>query len=493
MEAVKGAVQTVAGLPVVREVLGVAGYVLHQVFNMTTPAVDTLFQVVSDSDNNMATAERVLSNAHTDRFRSLLSQVTQRIRNDLGATEANTILNATITVLRNGAADVVKSLIYSVISCTLMAIGQTDIVQALNIWEQILANDVNQETLQYVLEHKYDFALFLIGLIEPTKLYATALSTDGSPDGENSHVRYNPYNEFDLGRAMNRHVVICQLQRLAKSLSHIFLMGQESSSLDELPMDTSLRSDFGNNGASILPSTLTIKAPENTNQHGEQWLFVNGMCGEYYWLQLYCEKLRDTFKRDILGVFNRSDGILWDLIECAGERDTDGMQDALLQRTLSSRAAQTALSDELSAALENKHFKGPVVMIAYSQGCLLLRLVLQDFVRNNTHLKAMKDRLKVFTFANPSIDWMGTNGGQRIRLCNYVRWTEHIANERDFIAQLGVVRTGDDGALRELGYLDDNSLRFVNRSEDWIGHLFGAQYSLSAQDYVDGGSSRLLV
>jgi hypothetical protein len=157
-------------------------------------------------------------------------------------------------------------------------------------------------------------------------------------------------------------------------------------------------------------------------------------------------------------------------------------------------AAQRVLSRELSAALQNESSNGYIVMIAYSQGCLLLRLVLQDFVRNNAHQNAMRERLMVFTFASPSIDWMGTHEGKRIRLCEYVKHTEHFANERDFVARLGVLKSTEEGDLRNLGYLDENenSFLFINRNSDWIGHLFGAQYSLRAQEYVDGNASRLL-
>ncbi|KAJ9413161.1 hypothetical protein FOXG_16743 [Fusarium oxysporum f. sp. lycopersici 4287] len=451
-------------------------------------------QALADPNEALEIVKEILRKAHDDSLRSLLSQVTRRIQEAVSETEANIILEAARTIFCKGAGNVVKNVVFKVMRCTLVAIGQTDFAQALQIWTEIFTNDANRETLVFILERKSDLVLFLIGLVEPAKLYATALSMDGSPNGGNVHGRYNRYNELDLTRAMNRHTLICQLQRLAKSLSHIFLMGKQNRSLDQLPINTTLRSDFGNNGTVILPPALTTRAPDNTPNHGEQWLFVNGICGEYFWFQLYCEKLRDTFNRDIRGVFNRSDGILWDLIECAGERDTNGRQNALIERTPSSMAAQRALSRELSAALQNVGSNGYIVMIAYSQGCLLLRLVLQDFVRNNMHRAAMDARLRVFTFGNPSIDWIGTDaGGNRIPLCERVNWTEHFANERDFVAQLGVLSTDQEDALRDLGYIHDRSSLFINRGQDWIGHLFGTQYSLRSEEYVDGNRSKLFL
>jgi hypothetical protein len=450
-------------------------------------------QALANPNDALAIVQEILRKAHDNSLRSLLSKVAERTQNAVSEGEANTILEAARTIFCKGAGNVVKNVVFEAMRCTLVAIGQTDFAQALLIWRGIFTNDANRETLAFILERISDLALFLIGLVEPAKLYATALSMDGSPNGGNSHGIYNPYNELDLRRAMNRHALICQLQRLAISLSHIFLMGRQNKSLDQLPINTTLRSDFGNNGTVIIPPAYTFKAPDHFPKHNEQWLFVNGIGGEYYWFQLYCEKLRDTFKRDIRGVFNRSDGILWDLIECAGERDVDGRQNTLIERTPSSMAAQRALSRELSAAFRDES-NGYIVMIAYSQGCLLLRLVLQDFVRNNMYRDAMKARLRVFTFGNPSIDWMGMDaGGGRIPLCEHVNRTEHFANKRDFVAQLGVLRMDQEDVLRDLGYIhDEKSSLFINPGEDWLGHLFGTQYSLSSQEYDDGRRSRLL-
>ncbi|KAK0736464.1 hypothetical protein B0T21DRAFT_401926 [Apiosordaria backusii] len=372
--------------------------------------------------------------------------------------------------------------------------GQTDFAQALLIWNGIFTNDANTDTLAFILDHKSDLALFLINLLEPAKLYDTAL---GSPTSQNTHASYRRYNELDLTKARNRHAVICQLQRLAVSLSRILLMGKNGQSLEQLPMNTELRSDFDDdNRISLIPSTLSVTAPASwwarSTSYGEKWLFVNGIGGEYFWLQLYCEKLRDTYRRNILGVFNRSDGILWDLVECAGERDINGRQ-TLIRRTESSRAAQRTLERELSAALQNRESDGFIVMIAYSQGCLLLRHVLQEFAREDSHREAMANRLRVFTFGNPSVDWMGTDAqGISAPLCERVNYTEHFANGQDFVAKLGVLRTNQEEALRNAGYIHERSSVFINHARDWVGHLFGTQYSLRVEDYEDGGHSKLL-
>jgi len=103
----------------------------------------------------------------------------------------------------------------------------------------------------------------------------------------------------------------------------------------------------------------------------------------------------------------------------------------------------------------------------------------------------MKSRLRVFTFGNPSIDWMVMDTtGNKVALSQFVNHTEHFANEMDFVAKLGVV---SGYQLPETGYMDhQGSQTFVNNGQDWVGHLFGTQYSLRQSHYRNGQQSKLL-
>jgi hypothetical protein len=274
----------------------------------------------------------------------------------------------------------------------------------------------------------------------------------------------------------------------------------------------------------------TIREPSSTTSEGmirpnEKWIFVNGIAGELYWLKLACRKLATKYQREITGVFNRGDGILWDLVECAGERSLQGGQRAasqrvLIQRTASSRNAQEALRRNLEETLVSAEERTRIVVIAHSQGCLLLRLALEDILVGRTSILAtptpteseletykrvrqkMYIQLYVFTFGNPSVDWrLETSHQDRISpssfgayrrgqdiayLSSYVHRTEHFANERDFVAELGVL---NPNRPTNSGY----SNIFVNGNPGWIGHLFGAQYSLDPGHYQPNGQgSRLL-
>ncbi|KAH9203686.1 hypothetical protein DL95DRAFT_439473 [Leptodontidium sp. 2 PMI_412] len=356
-----------------------------------------------------------------------------------------------------------------VVKTVLLKIGQIGVITA-----GIYSNDLNLSTLAFIWNDRSEFARFLLDVTECAKCYATAMSLDGRAR-QNTH---GEDNEFDFSKAMNRHAITCQIQRLARSLIYILESAATATTFNAIDMtaQTQLQSDVD----CELGTVIQVK--------NEKWFFINGIATEPFWLHLACKKLAIWSSREITGVYNRGDGILWDLIECAGERDDHGVgsitsQNNLIQRTMSSVLAEQSLQSQLEAALQTP-IEGPgsysnIVMIAHSQGCLILRLALEELIEvhdDGSDIRtAMLRRLCVFTFGNPSVNWQFKNGMQ---LSSYVRRTEHFANEKDFVAKLGVLNPHT-----RLGYGTDEI--FVNKQPDWIGHLFGTQYSLDPNHYGD--------
>jgi hypothetical protein len=322
---------------------------------------------------------------------------------------------------------------------------------------------------------------------------------------------------------MNRHAALSQIQRFFKSIIEVFR--QKDLNVGEFVMDTKLETD-----CTGPAETITVLKRQNDKvKTAETWLFVNGIAGEFFWNHLAIMKIRDFFfdpdkhpedksdetqaRRTIIsGVFNRSDGILWDLIECAGERRPElrvttklpntSSKAPLSSRTASSRDAQKTLSDALREALSDSKTSGKdIIMIAHSQGCLLLRLTLEElFPEGEGYFQAvMQKHLHVYTFGNPAYDW---------DVHAYTATTEHFANELDYVAKLGVLRQyssdRNTGVKNDLTYCSrcrardkthkPNQRIFVN-NKNQSGHLFGSQYSLQVKDYdcVNGtGVSALL-
>ncbi|KAK7224263.1 hypothetical protein V2G26_012266 [Clonostachys chloroleuca] len=364
----------------------------------------------------------------------------------------------------------------------------------------ILTNDTNEDTLFFILNHLHDLLGFLYDLVKPGNVVPAYpgdyVIKKGPGEADEFPGGNNPYNEFDLRREQNRYALAYQVQRVGLTFINILQMGRKTPpwGLNNLEMNVRLSSDFDANGNSPSPTYIsrleeTLKSPRN-----EKWLFINGIANELTWFQRSCDKIRDTFKREVHAIYNRSDGILWDLIECCGERSAVRKRsNELIERTYSSRAAQECLEKELTDALwpTDSSASDKVIMIAHSQGCLILRLVLQKLVSENPvgsqRMRDMKKRLRVFTFGNPSIDWLATTsiGEPAQSLGEYASVTEHFAHEVDFVARLGIVTHSADP---DSGY-DADSIFYSKKGR---GHLFGAHYPLAENAYINAGRSKLL-
>jgi hypothetical protein len=380
------------------------------------------------------------------------------------------------------------SIVETTLSAFLQNVGKLPFIR-----HGILSNSVNAPTLELVWGQRAELVTFLVDIVECAKCFVPANRLIWDP----RELRVL-YNELDISQPMNRHAVICQLQRLAKSVAAILRTPARNEDLPEITVkdeDTTLDTDRIETTPNDLIRVTLGSTPPWPKKH---WLFVNGICGEWHWLDLACKKLEDRFGRKTIGVFNRGDGILWDLVECAGERSdrqqgSTRSQDNLIQRTASSRKAQELLGENLKLMLGQP--EPDSVVVAHSQGCLLLRLVLEDLAndRDETLHRRMEDHLCVFTFGNPSIHWKAENN-PGLALASYSRRTEHFANRTDFVANLGVLRPRDEthgnNAGGGDGTNDGYSNVFVN--ENWKGHLFGAQYSLDARDYTRNRESWLL-
>jgi len=389
-----------------------------------------------------------------------------------------------------------------------------------SIWKTIIDNPVSQELFEVLEKNWWVAARFFVDLLEPAKRFASAGSLDGDPSYEAK--TWNAHNELDLSQAMNRHAVLCQVQRFLISILNV--LRQKDLSVGQFLMDTRLETDT----TGLVVTRMVLKRQDDKVRPADSWIFVNGIGGEAYWNHLAVSKIQDFFfdvdnpddhsedasaRRTVIkSVFSRSDGILWDMLECVSERRSENTVVRkrldtsygvpLSSRTSSSREAQAALSHTLRSALsDSKSSQKDIVVIAHSQGCLLLRLALEEIFSDvqEDFRDVMRSHLHVYTFGNPAYDW---------DVHAYTAGTEHFANELDFVAKLGVLRrfSSDpaESVRNDLTYCsrcragDEKHLPkqriFVNNKRQ-SGHLFGSQYSLQQRDYdcVNGGSSSALL
>ncbi|EEU33993.1 uncharacterized protein NECHADRAFT_88998 [Fusarium vanettenii 77-13-4] len=256
------------------------------------------------------------------------------------------------------------------------------------IWRAIFTNGVNKPFLNFILNDLPELGQWLYDLVKPGSALGRFPATDGAtktPDAEFPGMD-NPYNELVLQLPENRNVVVSQAQRVALTIVAILKMGRGKmpNRLDDLQLNASLRSDFDANANPPSPTEVT-------------------------------------------GVYNRSDGILWNFIECCGERRA-AEPNTLIENTQSSKAGQKALEQEPRGAL---------------WPAAALQTLVTEIPKGSPQRRIIKERLRIFTFGNPSVDWKVKNGTEH-PLSKYVNTTEHFANEADFVAMLGVVMHRDD-------------------------------------------------
>jgi hypothetical protein len=258
------------------------------------------------------------------------------------------------------------------------------------LYEDIFKDGPNSDALQYIVKERSQLVEFLIDLIEPAKEFTVSTSPEGTRRGSNAR-ELNKYNELNLHKPMNRYAVICQLQRFGKSIVVLLNSLNKEGNPAMREMNTTLDADTAGD-------TIKSEVEGAEFQKGkEEWFFVNGISGEPFWVKAAWNRIAKVFHREVIGVLNRSEGILWDMLECAGEQSRPGEGSNLVNSTESSRRAQNTLKDKLQAASGEQ-----VVVIAHSQGCLRLCSVLQELQNDNAELL---QRLRVFTFGNPSHDW----------------------------------------------------------------------------------------
>lgn len=126
--------------------------------------------------------------------------------------------------------------------------------------------------------------------------------------------------------------------------------------------------------------------PDQKKFAHEQWIFLNGVaCGEH-WMKSCLNRLALTFGRPIIGVHNRTDGVVFDVIECLIQRN-------LGYATNDVRVCYRIIKEKLYNPQYSK-----IVFVLHSQGGieggLVLDWLLQELPQN------LLSKLEVYTFGN---------------------------------------------------------------------------------------------
>lgn len=138
----------------------------------------------------------------------------------------------------------------------------------------------------------------------------------------------------------------------------------------------------------IFHSDPQYAKPDQSRYGHEQWVFLNGVAVGSHWMKSNLNRLALTFGRPVVGIHNRTSGIVFDVIECLIQR-------SLSYATEDIRACYKIMKEKLYDPRYSK-----VVFIVHSQGgiegSLVLDWLLQELPQN------LLNKLEVYSFGNAS-------------------------------------------------------------------------------------------
>ncbi|RDA85240.1 hypothetical protein CP532_3293 [Ophiocordyceps camponoti-leonardi (nom. inval.)] len=187
-------------------------------------------------------------------------------------------------------------------------------------------------------------------------------------------------------------------------------------------------------------------------------------------------RLALTFGRPIMGIHNRTSGILFDIVEC------------LVQRNFTYATADVRLCYKILRDVLYDPSKTKVVFILHSQGGIEGGLVIDWLLQEMP--QDLLSKLEVYTFGNAANHFNNPRRRASWRADRAIGHIEHYAHNTDFVALCGVIHfaavrkppslffgrvfnrsTGRGGHLLNQHYLDG---MFPLKRDPWSGQFVGA-------------------
>jgi hypothetical protein len=142
-----------------------------------------------------------------------------------------------------------------------------------------------------------------------------------------------------------------------------------------------------------------------------------------HWMRANLKRVAKTFRRPILGVHNRSYGILFDVVE------------SCLQRTLSYPTLDIRTAYEKIHELLQDPDVSKLVLIAHSQGAIEAGMVLDWCFATVPHANIAKVELYTFGNASNRCNSPMDVAGRRI-----VQHIEHYVHRWDWVSRFGILK-----------------------------------------------------
>ncbi|KAM0556072.1 hypothetical protein ACHAPJ_006060 [Fusarium lateritium] len=187
----------------------------------------------------------------------------------------------------------------------------------------------------------------------------------------------------------------------------------------------------------------------------EAWIFLNGICVGKNWFQKNIDRISRTFHRPVVGVHNRTAGVIFDLIQCLIQR-------SLLYATQDVRECYVLVKNAL---LDDR--KKKVVFILHSQGGIEGGMII-DWLLDEMPIEKLQ-KLEVYTFGNLANHFSNPCRGNDPE-SPVIPHIEHYVNEKDFACRFGVLQFTRNYKQSESRFAGKV---FINRSG---GHQLNQHY-----------------
>ena len=175
----------------------------------------------------------------------------------------------------------------------------------------------------------------------------------------------------------------------------------------------------------------------------EHWFFINGVTTTKEVAAVNELALEHIFGVEFSTLYNPTNGIIADLIECISERTFDNYSEIATQ-------LYSKIDEMLLAGVK-------VRIIAHSQGGIIASSLLKTLAQTGKRFY----NLELYTFASATDEDINVEGV----------YQEHFCNENDFVSRMGMLNNNPVGAL----YIQNNTDgHLLNR--DYLEHFKSGKY-----------------
>lgn len=179
------------------------------------------------------------------------------------------------------------------------------------------------------------------------------------------------------------------------------------------------------------------------------FIYINGILSSKQEVLNDLNKLKEIFNRPINCIYNPTDSLTIDLIECLLDKETNYITQPALVGLFT-----------ISKKIIDPHID-KVIIIAYSQGTIILSKIINLLPQIGIDKEIYLKKLEIYTIANCSskMEYISQN----------LPYMEHLVNEHDFVGRLGI---NCSDHLRSYIKIDGQKILVKNK----YGHLLTENY-----------------